>query len=111
MDIVFESDRDRELFTSSKALKKKWGGDMAKRIGRRLDDLRAASTLAVMRSLPGRCHELIGDRSGQLSLDLVHPQRLLFVSADDPIPTKGDGGLDWSRVKSVRIVGVEDTHD
>ena len=26
-----------------------------------------------MRHLPGRCHELKGDREGELTLDLVHP--------------------------------------
>lgn len=63
-------------------------------IRRRLDDMDAAGTLEDMRHLPGRCHELRSDRDGQLSLDLVHPQRLIFPPADKPVPTKPDGGLD-----------------
>ena len=59
---------------------------------------------------PGRCHELIGDRGGQLSLDLDHPYRLIFEPANDPIPCKTDGGLEWKDVTAVEIVGVEDTH-
>ncbi len=63
-----------------------------------------------LRHLPGRCHELIGNRAGQLSLDLDHPYRLIFEPADEPIPQKDDGGLDWTMVTSVVIIGVEDTH-
>jgi proteic killer suppression protein len=54
---------------------------------------------------------LTGDRRGQLSLDLVHPYRLIIEPADDPVPCKADGGLDWSRVTAIRVLGVEDTHD
>lgn len=79
-------------------------------IRRRLDDLRAAKMLADMRCLPGRCHELHGDRKGQLSLDLKHPYRFLFKPAMNPIPLKSDGGLDWTLVTSVEILEVEDTH-
>ena len=83
---------------------------MAKVIARRLDDLRAARSLEDMRNLAGRCHELAGNRAGQLSLDLRGPYRLLFAPAHDPAPTKTDGGLDWTRVTAVEIIAVEDTH-
>jgi hypothetical protein len=64
-----------------------------------------------MRNLPGRCHELREDRAGQLSLDLDHPYRLIFEPADNPIPLKPDGGIDWKKVTAIRIIGVEDTHE
>ena len=83
----------------------------AKLIRRRLDDLRAAPTLEVMRNLPGRCHELKGDRKGQLSLDLDGPYRLILMSAQDPMPTKTDGGLDWARVTVIAVLEVSDTHE
>lgn len=69
------------------------------------------TVLSDIRNLPGpRCHELTGDREGQLSVDLDHPYRLLFEPADDPIPIKPDMGLDWTRVTAVRILEVTDTH-
>ena len=64
-----------------------------------------------MRTLPGHVEELTGDRVGQLSLRLAGGLRLLFEVADDPIPRKSDGGLDWRVVRSVRVMGVEDYHD
>ena len=30
---------------------------------------------------------------------------------DDPLPQKPDDGLDWTKVSSVTIIGIEDTHD
>ncbi|MCZ8038658.1 MAG: hypothetical protein O9276_11135 [Microcystis sp. LE17-20A] len=61
-----------------------------------------------MRSLPGRCHELLHNRAGQLSLDLVHPLRLIFEPANIPIPRKADGGIDWQKVTAVVIIGIVD---
>ncbi len=72
--------------------------------------MRAAPNLETMRTLPGRCHELHGDRKGQLALDLEHPRRLVFVPANDPVPTRAEGGLDWSRVTVVKILEVVDYH-
>ncbi len=111
MDIFFETDGLRRDCNQSKRARKRWGAQMAKKIGRRLDDLAAAPNLEAMRNLPGRCHELKGDRAGQLTVDLVHPQRLVFEPADEPVPTKPDGGLDWKQVTAIRILSVEDTHD
>ena len=44
-------------------------------------------------------------------MDLDHPYRLIFRPANDPIPKKADGGIDWSAVTIIEILGVEDTHD
>ena len=74
-------------------------------------ELRAAQTLADMSRLPpARCHELGLDRKGQLSVDLAHPYRLIFMPDHDPVPAKPDGGLDWTEVTRVLIVEVVDTH-
>lgn len=111
MDIVFKDKKLTKLFNDKKRLVKELGADRSTRVQRRLDDLRASANLEVMRTLPGRCHELKGDRAGQLSLDLDHPYRLIFVPVNDPIPRKEDGGLEWSEVTAVKILGIEDTHE
>lgn len=88
-----------------------FGDRMAKLIGRRLAELEAASTLADLAMLPQvRAHELVGNRKGQISLDLVHPMRLILVIANDPVPKKNDGGLDWNRVTEVEVSEITDTH-
>ena len=111
MDIIFTNNRLKKLCNDKTRLVRQLGADRANRVQKRLDDLNAASTLEDMRNLPGRCHELKGDRAGQLSLDLDHPHRLIFIPANDPIPLKEDGGLSWSEVTAVEILAIEDTHE
>ena len=111
MEILFKNRRLEKFCTHQRQLVKQWPPERSKRIRRRLDDLRAAENLNVMRVLPGRCHELRKIRGLQLSLNLDGPNRLIFEPADNPLPVKADGGLDWGEVRIVRILGVEDTHE
>jgi len=112
MDILFYEDRIEKLCNNSKLAVRRLGPRRAKLLRRRLDELRAASVLGVMRQLPAaRCHELRGNLSGKLSVDLDHPYRLIFEPANEPLPKKLDGGLDWTRVTTIRVVGIEDTHE
>ncbi len=110
MNVSFASSKFAREANDSKLLVRTYGERRAKLIRRRLDDIHAATALADLRNVPGRYHELRGDRKGQISVDLDHPYRLLFIPAE-PVPYRDDGGLDWSRVESVVILGVEDTHD
>ena len=111
MNITFSNRKLEKQCNDSKTMTKTWGPIQAKKLRQRLDELRAAPTLEAMRLLPGRCHELKHDRAGQLSLDLEHPYRLVFEPANDPVPRKQDGGLNWTAITAVRIIGVIDTHD
>ena len=109
MEVTFDDADLAKLVQNARELQKKLGALRAKKIQQRLAQLVAAETLAIMRSGPGHCHELIGDRAGQLSLDLDQPYRLLFRPAGESAPGPG-GGLDWSAVRAVVVIGVEDTH-
>jgi plasmid maintenance system killer protein len=110
LEVSFDDPGLGEMCASEKELRKKCGMVRAKKIGQRLKDLRAAETLADMRHLPGRCHELRENLAGHLSLDLDHPYRLLFRPAEDTEPSPG-GGLDWLKVRAVAVVSVTDTHE
>lgn len=111
MDITFRQKKFAKICNSRSSLVRAWGERRARLIGRRLDEFRAAANLAEIRNLPApRCHELTGAYQGQLSVDLDHPYRLLFVPANDPTPRKADGGLDWTGITAIEILGVEDTH-
>ena len=111
MEIVFDSDGFADDCNDFGRLVKKHNRQRARLLRRRLDDLRAAPNLRALRNLPGRCHELKGDRAGQLSLDLDGPYRLLFCPNHNPLPTTTDGGLDWGKVTAIVILSVVDTHD
>ena len=111
MDILFESDDAAEKFNDMKRLVRSHNVQRANLIRRRLDDLRAAPTLETMRQLPGRCHELKGNRAQQLSVDLDGPYRLILYPAHNPVPLKPDGGMDWKKVTAVTVKEVRDTHE
>ena len=84
---------------------------MTRKLQQRLMELKAAPCLDdISKVPPPRCHPLSGDRDGQLSVDLEHPYRLLFIPANDPIPLTQDGGLDWTKVTEIEIVDIVDTH-
>ena len=115
MDIFFKNKKLSKEFNEGARLERLHGVQRARKIRLRMGEFRAAVCLLDFwppKSGPGRCHELTqGRRNGQLSVDLDHPYRLIFSPAHNPIPTHEDGGLDWSKVTAIVILGVEDTHE
>lgn len=100
-----------KVCNSEREMRAKLGVRNAEKLQQRLAELQAAPNLEAMRSLPAvRCHELSGDRKGQLAVDLVYPKRLILVPDHDPPPTKEDGGLDWRRVTRILVVEIVDYH-
>jgi proteic killer suppression protein len=114
VDISFKNRKLAKSFNEGQQLVKIHGKLRANKICVRMKALRAAASLRDFwppKSPPERCHELTeGKRSGQLSVDLDHPYRSIFVPDHDPVPKDEDGGLDWSQVTAIKILGVEDTH-
>jgi proteic killer suppression protein len=111
MRISFISRRLAKACSIHREMRTAFGSRMADVLASRLQDLEAARTLATISRLPPcRCHELKGNRKGQLAIDLVHPHRLIFVPDHDPEPLKDDGGLDWARVSQILVVEVGNYH-
>lgn len=114
MEITFKNKKLANEFNEGRQLERIHGALRAKKIRIRMAELRAADCLRDFwppKSPPGRCHELTeGKRGGQLSVDLDYPYRLIFTPDHDPIPMRTEGGLDWARVTSIKIIGIEDTH-
>lgn len=114
MDISFKNKKLAKSFNERAQLEKIHGTNRARKIRIRLAALRAAESLMDFwppKSGPDRCHELTqGKQKGQLSVDLDHPYRLIFAPNHDQVPVLPDGGLDWSKVTAIEILGVEDTH-
>jgi len=112
MVILFKTTKLEKLCNDEKLMIKRLGPQRSKLLKRRLAELRAANVLEDLQCFPRtRCHELLHNRKGQLSVDLDHPYRLIFEPANNPIPKKPDGEFDWSKVTEITIIGVENTHD
>jgi len=133
VEVRFATSQLQKTLSGSSALRKRYGDIGARRIRTRLSQLEAADFLADLRSLPGRWHELTGDRyassastthtsrlpgrwheltgdrAGHLGADLHQPFRMILCPAE-PVPRTDDGGLDWSRVTTVIITEIVDYH-
>lgn len=111
MKIYFNSRKMEKICNSGRECVRVYGQQGGRKLQQRLEEFRAATSLImVSKQPPPRCHELTGDRKGQLSVDLQHPFRLIFIPANDPIILKSDGGLDWSSVTEIEIIEITDTH-
>ena len=111
MDISFGSRKMQKNCSSEQAMRAEWGTNVAKKLRLRLAEMEAAETLEDLRRLPqARCHEYTGSGKGRFSVDLADPYRLIFEPDHDPLPLKEDGGLHWTQVTRVRVLGVHDPH-
>ena len=111
MVVWFEDQKLNELCCNQRNLQKKYGQKQAKKITRRLAELSGAKTLEDMRFAPGNCHELKGNRQGQLAVELSDGYRLVFVPHHDPVPKKSDGGIDWHIVTELLIKEIVNYHE
>lgn len=89
---------------------KEMGQIRANLFNRRLGDLRNAHSLEDVRHLPGRYHELTGNRKGQWACDLDQPYRLIFVPHESPIPIDNDGKFVWLEITGVEVLEITDYH-
>lgn len=111
MIIIFSKAKLKENLEDPKRRNKRWGAEMSNTIQRRLDQMRAADHLAILRFAPGKYHELKGDRAGQLATHLVEPYRLIFVPDGDSAAFLINGSLVWEKVVQVIILEIIDYHD
>jgi len=112
VEILFQGRKLEKLCTDPSQRARTYGSICAKLLRQRLDDFAGAENLEGMHLLSqAKCHELAGDRKGTLAVVLKQPYRLIFEPANDPVPRKPDGGLDWTQVTAIRILGVENYHD
>ena len=111
MDIYFSTKKLQKICSQEKEMNKALGAKCAEKLKQRMMELRAADALSDISHLPPpRCHELFGERSGQFSVDLEQPHRLLFIPANDPVPLLEDGGIDRKRVTEIEIIEITDPH-
>ncbi|MEZ5056889.1 MAG: type II toxin-antitoxin system RelE/ParE family toxin [Saprospiraceae bacterium] len=110
MKITFKSRKLEKQLTNPKEMVKAFG-DLARKVSQRIMDLEGAENLETLRYLPAaRCHELSGNRKGQIAVNISTNFRLIFEPDHDPPPQKDDGGLNWSEVTKIRINEIKDYH-
>ena len=99
---------DEELCT------RRYGAEMAKKIGVRVASLVAATSLGDFwppLTRRERCHELKGDLEGIFSFDLKQPYRLLFKPSDSTeAVAEADERKRWQRIEAIEILDIQNTH-
>ena len=111
MEITFQSNKLQKIFSSPSSLLRSYGVDRGKAIKRRISFIRSAQNLAEIPSEPPtRRHQLLGEKKGQFALDISKNYRLVFEPNHKPLPKNKDGGLDLTRITSIKILRVEDYH-
>ena len=113
MRISFADSKLEKICSDTASMRKRFGTEQSKKLQLRLAVLLAADSLQVFAPpyrKPERCHELLGGRSGQLSMDLAQPYRLIFIPDHDTIFRTTDGGLDWRQIRAIKLIEIVDTH-
>jgi plasmid maintenance system killer protein len=100
----------RKAQMSDRAGQRLLGDERWSALKRRIRTLESADTLADLHGLPGNFHPLSVDLAGEWSANLSANWRVIFESAEEPLPTFRDGGLDQASVRHVRVLRVEDYH-
>lgn len=108
MKIIYANKKLRDLCEKRNQAEKKLGFDCAKKLRTRLADLEAASCVTDL--IAGNPHPLEGDRAGQFALNLAGGFRLVFRAANNPVPVKQDGGINWHAVTIVSIEFIGNYH-
>ncbi len=110
MLIVFRDKKLEGLAADYARCQRSMGSRRARVFIARLNALHDARTLEDLRYLPGRFHELSGDRKGQWSCDLDHPYRLIFTPLRSSSSKRESQPLADTTLTLVEIIEVVDYH-
>ena len=110
VNITFADKKLQKLANDNRKMQKELGQVRAKILRKRLTQMQDATTLEDVRELPGKYHELTGDRKGQWACDLDQPYRLIFTPHEDPLPTNEDGQYIWIEIVGVEVVEIINYH-
>jgi proteic killer suppression protein len=110
VEISYKSRKLEKQLTDPRELARSFG-QLAGKIKMRLKNLKDVDNLAMMRTIAAaRCHELSGNRKGELAVDVSGNYQMIFRPLHDPMPKKEDGGLNWEEVFKIQIIEIEDYH-
>jgi hypothetical protein len=101
MEIWFADPETAATCCCLERLRARWGPDGGRKIGRRLLQMKAAPTLAALRSLPGRCRRCdSGDGNWLIDVDPV--ATILF--RPEPAATATDGSKTIVRATVISVI-------
>jgi len=110
VEISYKNKKIEKQLTDPREIVKSFG-ELARKINQRIKELKDADSLSILKQIPAaRCHELVGNRKGELAVSVSGNYRLIFEPNHEPPPQKDDGGLNWEAVTKIQINEIEDYH-
>ena len=106
MNILFEDKNLEKCATDRGYALKRIGQRRAQRYAVRLMQIDRAVNFEQLRGLPGRYHELVGNRAGQWACDLDQPYRLIFKSNNNGPVVQ----IVWTKERTAKILEIADYH-
>lgn len=110
IEISWKDNKLKKACSSDKNGRRRFGETRWQVLQKRLASLKNADTLADMTGVPGNCHALSGDRSGQYAVALDGSYRLIFEPDAEPLPRLEDGGIDRDSIIRIEITEVVNYH-
>ena len=105
MDLTYKTKKLQDLCENpkyNKELAKNYGTEVAKKLPRRIKELKAFDSLNdVPITPPFRRHKLIGNRDGEFAINITNQYRLIFRQKDNNIIIE-----DLKRIKEIEIMEV-----
>lgn len=111
MELAFAEKNFRDLCYNETLAKQAYGSVLSSKLKRILADLGAATVVADLLLLPGNPRELTGDLRGRMVINLVDEHQLVFQVGHINPPVLQSGEIDWSRVRRIKILGLEKNHE
>lgn len=111
MELAFIDQEFRDLCVNESIAKQVLGLPLASSLKKRLADLSAASMVADIFGLPGRPRELTGYNQEKIAVNLIDNHLLLFTSGHLNTPYLPTGTVDWSNVRRIKILGIDNEHE
>lgn len=109
MNILFETDKDKEFYENFVALKKCFGNDLARMITKRIDQIESFESIGeLLDSKLGKGHYLKENYKNCIALNLNKNYRLIIKPVYNEI--EDFSRLDNYNLKIVTILKVEDYH-
>lgn len=110
LELAFLSKDFRDLCLNESLAQQTLGPQVAGKLKARLADLAAAAFVSEIFGLPGRPRELAGHRVGDVAVDLANGQQLVFQAGHVEARLLPTGVVDWTRVRRIKILGLERDH-
>lgn len=109
MQIAFAEKSLRHICESETRAIRELGSEKAKKLMRRLADLRAATTVADL--IVGHPRELDGPCPRLYAIDLCDGATIILSANHNSNPVFESGCFDWSKVSRVKVLRIENSHD